>query len=321
MKAFNLKIWPEISGYLPAVTPWRRALSRSNDIYIDFSNCTTVSSASLTIILIRLVKLFQKGNMTWDSNQNNENPILERIIGLNFFTHLASNKAEKSIFMNEINFRVNEKKLIYKNEIGQLVNSFPIFSIPFSGNKEENRRASLSMFKIWINDLLNNYVNEYDFNKSQLILILNEIVKNSADHTDYGAFVGFDVMYSIDMLSIEISFVIGDVGVGINQNIKESMAKIVNRYDNWDLTQTYRWALSTGTTTQTKSILNKGIGMSIILDGSKRINLDLSVFDADSRGILTNIKSITHEEIRKQFYNIGIPVGFFYYGKLTAQRI
>jgi len=106
--------------------------------------------------------------------------------------------------------------------------------------------------------------------------------------------------------------------MNVKNHLPEEQLK---RYEFWDLTQTYRFALSRGNTTKPDSINNKGMGMSLILDGAKEIGLELSVFDAESRGLLTEIESLTHSELRKNFYNIGRNIGFYYHGKLKAKKI
>ena len=186
----------------------------------------------------------------------------------------------------------------------------------------ENRRKALISFKEWLNENLKPYYKNYDFNLPQVILVINEIAKNSADHTDDNAFLGLDIFFNDKEKFIKICFSIGDIGKGINQNIKDNLPEnMKERLKYWDLTQMYRVALKRGFTTKQNFHENKGMGMSIILDGAKGIELDLSVFDAKSRGVLSNIHSLSHSEIRKNFFYIGNFVGFYYYGELKAKKI
>ncbi len=92
-----------------------------------------------------------------------------------------------------------------------------------------------------------------------------------------------------------------------------------NRAKKLSLSDAYHYALSPGKTTRPNSKDNKGIGMSIIFDVARSINMNLSVFDALSRGLLSKAKDRTHVELRKVFYNTGNDVGFYYYGELMTK--
>ena len=319
MKKLHIKIWPEIEGYLPVILPWQKIENRENTLFIDFTNCSKVRASGLNILLIRMIKLLQKNNRNWETSNSVSNPNIDKVVKLNFF-HFLEDYQLNSIFKQE-NTAYNANPLVESDSFGNEIHSFPVYCIRIN-DYIEKRRDILKDFKKWIYLLLEQYYNDYDFNISQLVLILNEIVKNSADHTSDNAFIGIDILFNNDKSKIKLLFSIGDLGKGININVKDNLpVDITERLDYWDLTQTYRAALSRGFTTKNKSIDNKGIGMSIILDGSKQMGLKLSVFDAESRGILSNIESLSHQEIRKHFYDIGNPVGFYYLGELNANKI
>ncbi|MBL0151945.1 MAG: hypothetical protein IPP93_00015 [Chitinophagaceae bacterium] len=154
----------------------------------------------------------------------------------------------------------------------------------------------------------------------KFIQILHEIAKNSADHTEQNAFFGLDI--NIKDENLVVKFSLGDLGVGINQNVR-SVLKDDESYKLKDkhlaVTDSYNYALSMGFTSKPYSMVNRGIGMSTIFDLSKQINMKLSVFDAKSRGLLSNAKNISHVELRKVFYNVGFSVGFYYYGELVQK--
>lgn len=320
MKSSQIKIWPEIQGYLPMIVPWQGVENNESDLFIDFSNCKSVYSSSLTPLLIRIIKLIiQKKNRKWEThNEIISEPFL-KIINLNFFNILDYYELNTSMFWNKDFSIYNFQKIKERNITTIEVHSIPIYHINIENYTV--RREVLKTFRKEINILLAPYFENYDFNITQLILILNEILKNTADHTSTNAFFGMDVLFTSSQM-IEINFAIGDLGVGINMNVKNHLPEEqLKRYEFWDLTQTYRFALSRGNTTKQDSINNKGMGMSIILDGAKEIGLELSVFDAESRGLLSEIESLTHSELRKNFYNVGRNIGFYYHGKLKAKRI
>ncbi|MNW20430.1 hypothetical protein D3C71_2208290 [compost metagenome] len=55
--------------------------------------------------------------------------------------------------------------------------------------------------------------------------------------------------------------------------------------------------------------------MSMIKDGCHYLNMDLSIWDA--RSMLLIPEKITHTELRKNAYDTGNSVGFYYYGTLN----
>lgn len=321
MKSVQIKIWPEIDGLLPIITPWHNVENRKNDVFIDFSNCQAVTSSYLVLMLIRVIKLLHQKNSNhkWETHDVIVSNTFKNIIDLNFFNVLDFYAANTSMFWNKDFSIRTESILVHRKRNNNLIHSFPIYHIEINSNND--RREFLKLFRKKFNALLSPYFNTYDFNLSQLTLILNEILKNSADHTDSNAFIGIDIEF-FNNNEIEISIGIGDLGVGINVNVKNHLPEEqLKRLDFWDLTQTYRFALSKGGTTKQDSLNNKGMGMSIILDGARQLEMELSVFDAESRGLLSKIESLSHSDIRKYFFNTGRAVGFFYHGKLRAKKI
>ncbi|MPM46786.1 hypothetical protein SDC9_93492 [bioreactor metagenome] len=54
--------------------------------------------------------------------------------------------------------------------------------------------------------------------------------------------------------------------------------------------------------------------MSMIRDGANILNLDLSIWDG--RSMLFTPADISHAELRKNAFDTGNPIGFYYYGRL-----
>ncbi|MBK9249112.1 MAG: hypothetical protein IPM69_13615 [Ignavibacteria bacterium] len=78
-------------------------------------------------------------------------------------------------------------------------------------------------------------------------------------------------------------------------------------------TDSYKFAFTTGKTTSKKP-RNKGIGMSMIMDGAVDLNLEMSIWDG--RSMLLLPKFISHTELRRNAFDTGNKVGFYYYGRL-----
>lgn len=308
-------------GYLPAFFHYQDLKGKKNPVLLDFSNCTSTYSSGLTIFLIHLLQYFGKNHVdswsivpprrqTWSDAGSME--VFTRIVEAHFPNQEIRFKSD--LDLNTL------RSLEDGSGFTSQMTSLPIYELTFS--QHSNRRDALIPFKRWLYDALSPYYERYDFSLTLLTSIANEIAKNSADHTDNNAFMGIDLIESKSKDALKILFAFGDLGLGINQHIKNNLpSDRINRYQYWDLTQTYREALSRGFTTTNESLNNKGIGMSIILDGSVNCGISLSVFDANSRGVLTSIESLTHREIRKHFYHLGRDVGFYYIGELTCPAL
>jgi len=330
-KNIIIKIWPELINYIPATIPYSSIKSKSNigkNILLDFNNCNEVNSSGLNILLIQILKLMQQKsyNRLWLSNPDTNSLITQKIVKLGFFNKLNTYSKVSDLFWDACLNQISNKPIIEFDNPSEKIISFPIFSQEINKNYLTNRRRYLSVFRNWFYENFFPYSEKYDVNIINLINVLTEIVKNTADHTDSDVFLGIDVIENINNEYIKIYFSIGDLGEGINVHIKNFFAlenPISNRPKHWDLTQTYMWALTSGNTTKKDSKENKGIGMSSIITSSKGVPLELSIFDANSRAIISNLvaNSYTHKTTRAQFHSIDKPVGFYYFGKINTKKL
>jgi len=316
-RRIQIKIWPELTGYLPAIIPFDRMdKAKSNPIDIDFSNLSTIESSSLNLILIKLIKIstFIK-DRDWDIKFSNYANINKIILEIGFLELLKSVMPTNKLFLStEYLQKKDFADATIKSD--ENIKSYPIYEIDFS--KESDRRVSIEKFKDYLVSELQELYPKYKIKVNKLIQVLHEIAKNSADHTDQNAYFGMDICISKEKVVLKFSF--GDLGEGINQNIRrvlENNPSYKDKVKHLAITDSYNFALSMGFTSKPYSLMNRGIGMSTIFDLSKQINLKLSVFDAESRGLLSEAKNISHVELRRVFYNIGFSVGFYYYGELT----
>ena len=127
----------------------------------------------------------------------------------------------------------------------------------------------------------------YGFQSNGLGILLNEIAKNSADHTEEDAMFGMEARPSEDHWRDSRSC-FGDFGIGIKRHIEQNLApEDAKRLTHMSLAEAYRLALKPGYTSSSVGGLNTGHGMSIIIDCANDLGLHLSVFDASSRGLRT----------------------------------
>lgn len=322
MKQNQCKIWSECVGYLPALVPIDD--NKGQGINIDLTNCREIQSTALTMLLVRLLNILQNSSYKdWNSETSESSIIFDIARKLGFFEILSTKYIQSSDLFNEeidVGTFAGTNHPVIQKPFGRTIQSFPIY--PLRLTQHNPRRIGIDLFKKWLLSVLQPLGDKYLFNSNQLIQLLYEMGKNSADHTKDDAFFGMDLIESNDWF--ELQFCFADLGEGIKDHVlrnlpPETRAK---RARHWGLYESYHFALKDGYTSNPTSRDNKGFGMTFILDACRGIGIELSVFDANSRGILTCITqdAPSHALLRKSFYNVGVQTGFYYYGVLKSQR-
>lgn len=318
-KDINLKVWPDVTDYIPALWPIPPLdkYARANDVNIDMQNVRSVTSTGLTLLLINVVKCihgskrYRKTHITESSDKE----VSEQIRALGFFEPLGC-FCETGLFWPS-----RSSSIETFNVKGRAVKSAPIYHLKF-GNKKINRRNSVVEFVDWICEQFEPLEETYPVDAHHLMRIFQEMAKNSADHTQSDAFCGLDFYFDMDAL--RVNFVFGDLGIGVNKMIAKFLEDDggFNEKDrHLSLSDSYHYAFKPGATTRPNSGENRGLGMSMIFDIAKEYGIRLSVFDANSCGVVTVAQNTSHSELRKVFYNSGRNVGFYYFGELELKPI
>ncbi len=332
-----VKAWPEVVGYIPALVPYSSLNTKKNigrNFMLDLDNCLRVDSSGLNIFLIQLLQLSNRlgDSREWEFVPKQITDTINIIKSLGFFNKLNSySDGEKKLFSIQNFDTIQDHPVIQEINSGEILKSYPIFSIKIPDQEQSNRRAIiLKTVREWCHNKLFDYERKYMFNLMNLIDVVTEIAKNTADHTESDLFLGLDIEEDKDEEYVRIRFSAGDVGEGLNAKIRKAVESSEwkenviekQRLKYWDLTQTYRWGCQSGNTTKFSSVHNKGIGMASIMDCSRKTPMELSVFDATSRGLLSNLDpfNLSHAKVRKEFSSIGKAVGFYYYGLVSAKR-
>jgi hypothetical protein len=320
IRHIQIKAWPEITSYTPAIIPFQREdLNKENPLDIDFSSVTEVHSSGLVLILIKLLKVIDESReRKWLYKGPEDKTISDVISKLGFVDILQKKMIHQTFIWNEYHLPVSPEKVVSQIEGGEMI-SFPIYEFSFASHK--NKRELVDEFRGYLFEHLTFLYEEYGFKVHKLIGILTEMAKNAADNTNYNAFFGLDNTRRNGAVNISFSF--GDLGEGINVHFRKHLLSTTSgRAKHLGLVETYKMALTPGQSAKQDSLINRGIGMSIIMDLSKDLGLELSVFDAESRGILSRIKELTHNDLRKIFYHLGKgrEVGFYYFGTLNFKR-
>lgn len=324
MRRIQIKIWPEIDNLYPSIISLERIeRNKRNPIDIDFTNAYKISSSGLNILLVNLIKIAgDLLNRQWDIIFPKNKEIDQLIRQLNFYTLLVKRVPNQNLFWHEeLNKKLNIHATVTNDTSNMSNKAYPIYELNFIDFPKDRRRVVEEFKQFLIRELF--FLQEdYDFDLSIFIQVLIEMAKNSADHTDSNAYFGLDISEQSGKIKIKFSF--GDLGIGINQATRKFIKYDKNfneKEKHLALTDSYHWALQIGTTTKPDSKINKGIGMSTIFNLSKQLEFSLSVFDAESRGLLSTAENATHVELRKIFYSIGFKVGFYYYGETEINNI
>lgn len=332
MKYTYLKFWPEQIGCVPFVSTMSEATKVTNRIKLDFSKCYKIDSCGLTVSLVKLHDFVnrRKSDFTMHIMTNivGGSVPIENISQLGFFQSL-----EKYFDGNNLQ-RYYETNLFQASVLpmtfidgGVCKKSYPIYHLKFPGKLYE-RRSVLSQFNEYLRSILMPLSQKYKLRFNQLISILYEMARNSADHTDNDAFLGMDICQTPK--KIELAFLFADLGIGINERILQVFkGPVSKRKKHWGLGESYRVAFQKGTSTGLNSEMNSGLGLCTIYDFAKAMNINLSIFDAASRGVLTNLTQLTvdefstisHKQMREVFVPCGRAVPFAYYATLSAESL
>lgn len=319
MKPTKVKAWPELVDFLPALpvlTDPRRTTDRNNQpVEVDFSSIQSVSAVGLTVFLLQLLRLV--GSTRPITIQDCSTSILTKLRELGALDILIE-------LTGPYQRQLPSGRKAYRRraDASPSTQNLPVYCLRF--NSAEDRRKEVKMFVAWLSEHSSSLVKDLHMEVNGLLMLLNEIAKNSADHSDADALFGIDVK-PVDDSIFRLTFVFGDLGMGIKQHIQTHMlpAEEAKRLAHMSLYEAYRLAVKLGYTSNRCSKVNKGHGMSIIIDIAADLGIHLSVFDAWSRGILSMIPDVqtpTHEAIRRIFHNIGHEVAFFYYGEAFLKR-
>ena len=328
-----IKIWPYLDDVSQAIFPYSsKHLSKDKNMVVnlDFSNVKRINSSGAAIALKKLISILSLDDSyrPFKLITPEDKPIEEYMQNSGFLSLLDSHfhfgKYHGDLFeqIQPIEINKNTQNWIEKQPNVKKT-SFPIFHLKFNPKKE---RESVDKFSDWLDDNVLSVLDAYNVKTDVLFSVLTEIAKNSQDHTGNDAFFGIDLLENTNTKKGEILFSCSDMGFGIAQNVRKFLEENPQadlRPDVWkhgSLTDFYKWAFTLGNTTSRKTT-NKGIGMTMIIDGAHNLNMDLSFFDARSmmqmpKSLFYSPESLNHEELRKRSYNSENKVGFYYYGQL-----
>jgi hypothetical protein len=313
----SIKIWPYLDDISQAIIPYsdsHLSLNKDKVVNLDFSAVKRINSSGAVIALTKLLTVLAKENhlfrIVLPENENMTNYLQNS----GFFSIIENNLSlVKNDLFEPIEIQSSRKPYVYeKGNVKRT--SFPIFRLKYD---ENNDRASFDKFSDSITDIVIEYLSKYNIQKNTLLSVLKEIAKNSQDHTMADAYFGLDIKEDFSSNTGEIYFAFSDLGVGVTRNVKDNLpegSSYQRAKGKFSYSDAYHFAFTLGNTTS-KHPRNKGIGMSMIMDGVRMLNLDLTIWDG--RSMLFVPKVVSHSELRRNVFDTGNPVGFYYYGRLN----
>ena len=346
-----IKIWPYLDDISQEIIPYLlNRLSEDKNknkvvVNLDFFNVKRINSSGSAIVLKKLISLVlgDKYPRPFRLIMPEEKSIEQQMQNSGFLAILDSyfhfGKYYGDLFeqIKPVEINANTENYIsYDEQLSIKKTAFPIFHLKYNPEKE---RESVEQFADWLDNNVLSILNNYNIKTDSLFSVFTEIAKNSQDHTERDAFFGIDLLENMNTKRGEILFSCSDMGIGIARKVRQFLKENPQenlRADMWkhgSLTDLYKWAFTVGNTTSkkvfpfalsdttSKKIINKGIGMTMIIDGAHNLNMDLSFFDAHSmmqmpKSLFYFPESLNHEELRRKVYNTGKKVGFYYYGRL-----
>jgi hypothetical protein len=328
----SIKIWPYLDDISQAIIPYSsNHLSPNVEmvINIDFSAVKRISSSGAAIALMKLISIPKRNRNRLFKLVTPEDENIEKYFHSSGFFAIANdyfqfNKYIGNIFEQGKSTVINEKTenyVIINEQQNLKITSFPIFRLKYNPKDE---RESVNLFSDWLDDNILSILDNYRVKIDVLFSVLTEIAKNSQDHTGSDAFWGIDIVENLRTKTGEFIFSCSDMGVGILQQVRMFLKETPQdglRPEAWkhlSLIDAYKWAFTLGNTSGKTT--NKGIGMTMIIDGAYNLSMDLSIWDANSmmfipKSLFFFPESLNHEELRKRAYYTKNKVGFNYYGR------
>ena len=325
-----IKIWPYLDDISQAIIPYSdKYLNNKWIVNLNFSEVQRINSSIIAITLAKLVSVLAKKHYSFKLIVP-ENESVKNFLHDSGFLSIINNYLNFSNTIGDlfeeveiIDIKRDTKKFSILDKTANIKKtSFPIFHLIYNPN---NVRESVDKFSNWLDDNILSVLDNYEVKTDILYSVLTEIAKNSQDHTESNAFFGIDIIENLDTKRGEFLFSCSDMGKGISKTIRTFLRENHQedlRPDAWkhlSFTDCYKWAFTLGKTS--KKPPNMGIGMTMIIDGACNLNMDLSIWDAESMMLIPKSlylypESFNHEELRKKVFNTGNKVGFYYYGRL-----
>lgn len=331
----RLTLWPEQTAYYPLSNSWADI---KNTETLDLSHCGGIHSCGLAATVLNLeflfnylavkkssVKKHQTIQLELYFEQRNkikskiENRLISKIYqhddhelmricaALGFFKCIKMRLSDDLRNQYCSNERIEPICTYY---FSMRTVSYPIYHFNFA-QYNVRRNFDNDLF-YYIAPIFDDFFIKNQDRGNQLNHVLDEIVKNIADHASADGYMGIDVHYSHNKKTISI--LIGDLGPGIFQHLSK---RYFGRFGKLGFAEVYKLAL-TDEVSGSSNPENYGCGMSSIVNNCIAIDVRISVFDETSRLILSSLPPIdqnapSHNAIWRSSFRFDGKKPFFYF--------
>lgn len=309
-KPRQIKPWPELTGLLPLLKADDGISRSSMNIHLDMTNVSNVDAIGLSIFLAKTAQIFLFGKRRLFLTDPKNKKIHEKLRHLNFYGILEALGliVEKSrdlfseIASEDCDVESGKIKSIEsQNSYNNIICILPKID---GGRAEEIARIKREIKIFFKKDELHQFAHE------QVMIILLELVKNTLDHSGMPALLGLKLNLSENGSNC-FSFVYCDTGEGICHSVRRHMEKLASESINdMEATQSdkalrkikfnrlaekgsfadfIQWALQPGNSTKRGNGINFGLGLMLIVEASKKCGFRVSVKDADTMIVLTEL--------------------------------
>lgn len=297
MKPAVITLWPHQRSYLPLLKAFDPRWAKNKQVILDTALVRQLSPIGLafTIGALRTFLGAAKPQLKLRAQAS----ILSELKRLGFTQALSSHfevDLEDDLFAG-----VAALPLIPNDEITE----FPaIIEIAFPTNHSA-RRNCIDSLLTRARDVL---IRELHLNPKKIgnfLYILQELMKNTADHSQSDALLAFESVRTCTNTTINFAYV--EYGEGIKKNVERYInslpanSEMAARAGSRHITEIYRLAFQSGFTTK-KTTVNLGKGLHRIASYIKTMGIDMQVFDGSSTGNIAIIgPNPSHKQIRLAF--------------------
>lgn len=274
-------------------------------MHLDMSNVNKVDAIGLSIFIAQVHQIFFDREFQLIVTEPKNKKVAEELKILKFQDLLSAlgilSDAHRDLFSLSYESDQNDGKT------GKIRNDFNkiIHILPSSADK---RTGEISRIKSEVKEFFRHDLDE-KFSHQQVMIILVELVKNTLDHSGKAALLALKMTLSGNG-SKHFSFTYSDTGDGICHSVRRHMASLAGVATTADteinsgrvkrlaakgsFADLLQWALKPGNSTKHGNGVNLGLGLMLIVEASKHSNIRLTLKDADTSMVLTELLSQVH---------------------------
>ncbi len=201
----------------------------------------------------------------------------------------------------------------------------PIKQLQFNGSLGRDRRGSVDGHLAFARGVL---INEIKIDRKRLgnfLYILQELMKNTADHSNADSVIAFESEVTEDDVKVHFCYI--EYGDGIKKSVESYLDNLetgvggLSRKGSRHISEIYRLAFQSGFTTK-RTAVNLGKGLHRIACYIRAMRIDMQVFDANSIGNISIIgPNPSHKQSRLAFSSSTANAApFSYIGTWTLEK-